>query len=67
MQLVLLVILLIAIVDFLIGTFIPRGTGTVEKDRGFTGYSGTVYVHVYISHVGMYVHVVHTTIFIVQF
>ena len=39
-QLVLLVILLIAIADFLIGTFIPRGFDSQDRDRGFMGYSG---------------------------
>ena len=38
----LLVFLFIAIADFLIGTFIPRdGTMSEDRDRGFTGYSGT--------------------------
>ena len=37
----LLVILLIAIADFLIGTFIPRGFDSQDRDRGFMGYSGT--------------------------
>ena len=48
-QLVLLVILLIAIADFLIGTFIPRGFDSQDRDRGFMGYSGTcipLYMHV---------------------
>ena len=39
-QLVLLVILIIAIADFLIGTFIPRGANSEDVYRGFTGYSG---------------------------
>jgi hypothetical protein len=51
---VLLVILLIAIADFLIGTFIPRGFNSQDRDRGFMGYSGTctssyVCVCVYIT------------------
>ena len=36
----LLVILLIAIVDFFIGTFIPRSPTSEDSYRGFTGYSG---------------------------
>ncbi len=37
-QMVLLVILLIAIIDFLIGTFISPTSD--EKAKGFSGYSG---------------------------
>lgn len=37
----LLIILLVAIADFLIGTFIPRDEMSEDRDRGFTGYSGT--------------------------
>ena len=39
LQVVLLIILLVAILDFLVGTFISRGTGSEAKDRGFTGYN----------------------------
>lgn len=48
-QLVLLVILLIAIADFLIGTFIPRNFDSQDRDRGFMGYSGNyMYMYMYI-------------------
>ncbi len=39
-QIVLLVILLVAITNFVIGTFLYRGPDSQETQRGFTGYSG---------------------------
>ena len=39
----LLVILLIAIADFFIGTFIPRSPNSEDVYRGFTGYNGIIY------------------------
>ncbi|XP_064390223.1 solute carrier family 12 member 3-like isoform X2 [Halichondria panicea] len=40
-QIVLLVILLVAITNFVIGTFLYRGPDSQETQRGFTGYSET--------------------------
>ena len=45
----LLVILLIAIANFFIGTFIPRSSTSEDTYRGFTGYNGILMYILYYT------------------